>query len=152
MSDWTLKLNAVAAGVVVAFGFTMGWNPVPASWGGRAPPGGPPQERRGEEGGGASRTPPTGVIAGPHPRRSAARLLSRPFPFPRAPPARPAAKPPRPDPSPRAANARDPARGAGWQGSDPVFRSVEDACASFQLVRGSPTWSRRSRLVPLWCH
>ena len=23
MSDWTLKLNAVAAGVVVAFGFTM---------------------------------------------------------------------------------------------------------------------------------
>src|SRR2546428_4529837 len=32
MSDWTLKLNAVAAGVVVAFGFTMAWNPIPVSW------------------------------------------------------------------------------------------------------------------------
>jgi len=32
MSDWPLKLNAVAAGVVVAFGFTMVWNPIPVSW------------------------------------------------------------------------------------------------------------------------
>jgi len=32
MSDWTLKLNAVAAGVVVTFGFTMAWNPIPVSW------------------------------------------------------------------------------------------------------------------------
>ncbi len=32
MPDWTLKLNAVAAGVVVTFGFTMAWNPIPVSW------------------------------------------------------------------------------------------------------------------------
>ena len=32
MSDWALKLNAVAAGVVVTFGFTMAWNPIPVSW------------------------------------------------------------------------------------------------------------------------
>jgi hypothetical protein len=32
MSEWTLKLNAVAAGVVVTFGFTMVWNPIPVSW------------------------------------------------------------------------------------------------------------------------
>src|SRR2546425_10646596 len=32
MSDWALTLNAVAAGVVVAFGFTMAWNPIPVSW------------------------------------------------------------------------------------------------------------------------
>jgi len=32
MGDWTLKLNAVAAGVVVTFGFTMAWNPIPVSW------------------------------------------------------------------------------------------------------------------------
>ncbi len=32
MSDWALKVNAVAAGVVVAFGFTMAWNPIPVSW------------------------------------------------------------------------------------------------------------------------
>jgi hypothetical protein len=32
MSDWTLKLNAVAAGVVVTVGFTMVWNPIPVSW------------------------------------------------------------------------------------------------------------------------
>ena len=31
MSDWTLKLNAVAAGVVVTLGFTMVWNPIPLS-------------------------------------------------------------------------------------------------------------------------
>src|SRR2546428_13067993 len=31
MSDWTLKLNAVAAGVGVAFGCTMAWNPIPVS-------------------------------------------------------------------------------------------------------------------------
>src|SRR5947208_13102432 len=36
MSDWTLKLNAVAAGVVVTFGFTMVWNPIPVSWAGLA--------------------------------------------------------------------------------------------------------------------
>ena len=32
MSEWTPKLNAVAAGVVVRFGFTMVWNPIPVSW------------------------------------------------------------------------------------------------------------------------
>src|SRR2546425_13174762 len=32
MSEWTIKLNAVAAGVVVTFGFTMAWNPIPVSW------------------------------------------------------------------------------------------------------------------------
>ena len=32
MSEWTPKLNAVAAGVVVTFGFTMAWNPIPVSW------------------------------------------------------------------------------------------------------------------------
>jgi len=32
MSEWTPKLNAIAAGVVVAFGFTMVWNPIPVSW------------------------------------------------------------------------------------------------------------------------
>ena len=32
MSDWTPKLNAFAAGVVVTFGFTMAWNPIPLSW------------------------------------------------------------------------------------------------------------------------
>src|SRR5947209_8319912 len=32
MPDWALKLNAVAAGVVVTFGFTMAWNPIPVSW------------------------------------------------------------------------------------------------------------------------
>jgi len=32
MLDWTPKLNAVAAGVVVTFGFTMVWNPIPVSW------------------------------------------------------------------------------------------------------------------------
>ena len=32
MSEWTIKLNAVAAGVVVTFGFTMVWNPIPVSW------------------------------------------------------------------------------------------------------------------------
>lgn len=32
MSEWTPKLNAVAAGAVVTFGFTMVWNPIPVSW------------------------------------------------------------------------------------------------------------------------
>jgi hypothetical protein len=32
MSDWTPRINAVAAGVVVTFGFTMVWNPIPLSW------------------------------------------------------------------------------------------------------------------------
>ena len=32
MSEWTIKLNAVAAGVVVTIGFTMVWNPIPVSW------------------------------------------------------------------------------------------------------------------------
>jgi len=32
MSDWTPKLNAVAASVVVTFGFTLVWNPIPLSW------------------------------------------------------------------------------------------------------------------------
>ena len=32
MGEWTLKLNAVAAGVVVTLGFTMAWNPIPVSW------------------------------------------------------------------------------------------------------------------------
>lgn len=32
MSEWTPKLNAVAAGVVVTFGFTMVWNPIPISY------------------------------------------------------------------------------------------------------------------------
>jgi hypothetical protein len=32
MGEWTLKLNAVAAGVVVTLGFTMVWNPIPVSW------------------------------------------------------------------------------------------------------------------------
>ena len=32
MSDWTPKLNAFAAGVVVTIGFTMAWNPIPLSW------------------------------------------------------------------------------------------------------------------------
>src|SRR2546429_4485770 len=34
MSDWALKVNAVAAGVVGAFGVTMGWDPIPGSWAG----------------------------------------------------------------------------------------------------------------------
>jgi hypothetical protein len=32
MSEWTPKVNAVAAGVVVTFGFTMAWNPIPVAW------------------------------------------------------------------------------------------------------------------------
>src|SRR2546428_8705160 len=36
MSDWALKVNAVAAGVVVAFWFTMAWNPIPVSRAGPA--------------------------------------------------------------------------------------------------------------------
>ena len=32
MSEWTPKLNAVAAGVVVTFGFTMVWNPIPVAY------------------------------------------------------------------------------------------------------------------------
>lgn len=32
MSEWTPKLNAVAAGVAVTFGFTMVWNPIPISY------------------------------------------------------------------------------------------------------------------------
>lgn len=32
MTEWTPKLNAVAAGVFVTFGFTMAWNPIPVSW------------------------------------------------------------------------------------------------------------------------
>ncbi len=32
MSEWVPKVNAVAAGVVVTFGFTMVWNPIPVSW------------------------------------------------------------------------------------------------------------------------
>ena len=32
MSEWTPKLNAVTAGVVVTIGFTMVWNPIPVSW------------------------------------------------------------------------------------------------------------------------
>src|SRR2546425_13317365 len=39
MSDWTLKLNAVAAAVFLAFGFTMAWNPTPRSWAGPPRPG-----------------------------------------------------------------------------------------------------------------
>jgi hypothetical protein len=31
-SDWTPKLNALAAGVIVTIGFTMVWNPIPVSW------------------------------------------------------------------------------------------------------------------------
>ena len=32
MSEWTPKLNALAAGVLVTIGFTMVWNPIPVSW------------------------------------------------------------------------------------------------------------------------
>ena len=32
MSEWTPKLNAVAAGVFVTIGFTMVWNPIPISY------------------------------------------------------------------------------------------------------------------------
>jgi hypothetical protein len=32
MSDWTPRINAVAASVVVTFGFTLVWNPIPLSW------------------------------------------------------------------------------------------------------------------------
>ncbi len=32
MSEWTPRINAVAAGVVVTVGFTMVWNPIPVSW------------------------------------------------------------------------------------------------------------------------
>lgn len=32
MSEWTPKINAVAAGVLVTIGFTMAWNPIPVSW------------------------------------------------------------------------------------------------------------------------
>ncbi len=32
MSEWTPRLNAVAAGVFVTVGFTMVWNPIPVSW------------------------------------------------------------------------------------------------------------------------
>jgi hypothetical protein len=32
MSDWMPRVNALAAGAVVAFGFTMVWNPIPVSW------------------------------------------------------------------------------------------------------------------------
>jgi len=32
MSEWTPRLNVFAAGVVVTFGFTMAWNPIPLSW------------------------------------------------------------------------------------------------------------------------
>ena len=32
MSEWTSKLNAVAAGVVVTIGFTMVWNPIPVAY------------------------------------------------------------------------------------------------------------------------
>jgi hypothetical protein len=32
MSEWVPKVNAVAAGVVVTFGFTMAWNPIPVAW------------------------------------------------------------------------------------------------------------------------
>ncbi|HZC68152.1 MAG TPA: hypothetical protein VE201_05990 [Nitrospirales bacterium] len=32
MSDWTLKFNAVLAGVVIAFGFTMAWTPIPVAY------------------------------------------------------------------------------------------------------------------------
>ena len=32
MSEWTPKLNALAAGVLVTIGFTLVWNPIPVSW------------------------------------------------------------------------------------------------------------------------
>ena len=32
MTEWTPRLNAVAAGVFVTIGFTMVWNPIPVSW------------------------------------------------------------------------------------------------------------------------
>lgn len=32
MSDWTPKINALVAGIFVTIGFTMVWNPIPASW------------------------------------------------------------------------------------------------------------------------
>jgi hypothetical protein len=32
MSEWVPKVNAVAAGVLVAIGFTMAWNGIPVSW------------------------------------------------------------------------------------------------------------------------
>ena len=32
MSEWTPKINALVAGVLVTIGFTMVWNPIPASW------------------------------------------------------------------------------------------------------------------------
>jgi hypothetical protein len=32
MSNWTPRINAVAAGVFVTIGFTMAWNPIPVSY------------------------------------------------------------------------------------------------------------------------
>jgi len=32
MSEWTPRINAVGAGVLVTLGFTMVWNPIPVSW------------------------------------------------------------------------------------------------------------------------
>jgi hypothetical protein len=32
MSEWTPKINALVAGVLVTIGFTMVWNPIPATW------------------------------------------------------------------------------------------------------------------------
>ncbi len=32
MSEWTPKINALLAAVLVTIGFTMVWNPIPASW------------------------------------------------------------------------------------------------------------------------